>query len=95
MISLLAYNPLADVKIGVYKHKTFAKRAYLPFALNTTDQSIIIDNNDDSLNILSDKSLGTTVHDPEKLQTYCSSCEADMELPMKDPELVFNDNQPV
>lgn len=63
MISLLAYNPLADVKIGVYKHKTFAKRAYLPFAFNTTDQSIIIDNNDDSLNILADKSLGTTVHD--------------------------------
>ncbi|GLV31870.1 crossveinless d [Carabus blaptoides fortunei] len=85
MISLLAYNPLADVTIGVYKHITDGKRVHLPIAFNMSDDSIIIENHSDSLNLLSDKTIGTTVHSQEKLETYCSTCDVDMELPLNDP----------
>ncbi|GLV33964.1 crossveinless d [Carabus blaptoides fortunei] len=82
IIALETYNPVMDVNINVYKFKSNAQRIHLPIAVNVTGEYFTFDNINDTINVMLDRIIGTTVDGPEKLAEFGSS-EAEVQVPME------------
>lgn len=80
-VVLESYNPLLDTHINVYKYKSMGQRVHLPLSVNITGKYLTYENEEDSFNLVLDRTIGTSVDNDEILKTHCKSCEMDIKIP--------------